>query len=235
MLKPQICDNVLWMKKALAGGKNVLIEGANAALLDIDFGTYPYVTSSNTCIGAVNTGLGIPPREIEVCVGVVKAYCTRVGKGPFPTEQQNDVGEHLGTVGHEFGTTTGRARRCGWLDIPMLHFSNALNGYTSMNITKLDVMTGLNPLKIGVSYKDRRTGRILEDGEFPDNLEDLAAVDVVYEEMEGWSEDIAKCRKVDELPKQAIAYMRRIEELVRLPVSWIGVGPDRDDMFLTQD
>ena len=163
---------------------------------------------------------------------VVKAYVTRVGAGPFPTEQINDVGTHLQEVGHEYGTTTGRRRRCGWMDIPMLHFSNFLNGYSSLNITKLDVMTGLETIKICVAYKI--DGKVLPKGYFPDHLEDLAKVEVEYEEVPGWKEDIAKCRSVAELPENARNYLKRLEELCGVPISWIGVGPDRDDMFLAK-
>jgi len=232
LLKDQIVDTVLLIKKMRESGKKILAEGANAALLDIDFGTYPYVTSSNTTIGAVCTGLGVPPQAVHCSIGVVKAYTTRVGAGPFPTELTDEIGEHFASVGHEFGTTTGRKRRCGWLDLPLVQFSHALNGYASLNITKLDVLTGLKTLKIGVQYKHKHTGRVLVKGEFPDHLEDLAQMEVIYDEMPGWSQDISKCRTVSELPLEAQNYLRKIEEHIECPISWIGVGPDRDDMFL---
>lgn len=216
----------------------VLIEGANAALLDIDFGTYPYVTSSNTTIGAVFTGLGIPPSRLSGVIGVVKAYTTRVGNGHFPTEQcesvgtDDAVGKHLQEVGHEYGTTTGRRRRCGWIDIPMLQYSHALNGYSSLNLTKLDVMTGLKTIKLAIKYRHKVTGEIFPEGYFPDHLEDLAQIECIYEDMPGWDENIADCRSFSDLPQNAQNYVTRIEELVGVRFSWIGVGPDRDAMFL---
>eukprot|EP00397_Hematodinium_sp_SG-2012_P023386 GEMP01024291.1.p1 GENE.GEMP01024291.1~~GEMP01024291.1.p1 ORF type:complete len:449 (+),score=78.78 GEMP01024291.1:49-1395(+) len=230
LLKDQIADSVYMMHKAIKENKRILAEGANAALLDIDFGTYPYVTSSNTTSGAISTGLGVPPKVIDCIIGVVKAYTTRVGAGPFPTELNDEMGDHLRSVGHEFGTTTGRPRRCGWLDIPMIHFSHCLNGYSSVNITKLDVLTGLKTLKICVAYKDGNS-RLLPVGYFPDHLDDLKEVRVVYEELPGWEEDISKARSMDDLPVNAQKYLRRVEEHLKVPISWVGVGPDREDMF----
>lgn len=223
LLKDQIVDTTMILKESFDKGDKVLIEGANAALLDIDFGTYPYVTSSNTTIGGVFTGLGIPPSRLSGCIGVVKAYTTRVGAGPFPTELFDDVGAHLAKVGHEFGTTTGRPRRCGWLDVPMLQYSHALNGYSSMNLTKLDVLTGLADIKIGAKYIDSRTKKELPPGYFPDHLDDLKCVEVEYQTMPGWTEDISKIRSYDDLPVAAQNYIRRIEQLVQVPFSWIGV------------
>jgi len=231
VLKDQIIDSVSMMHQAMKDNKVILVEGANAALLDIDFGTYPYVTSSNTTTGAVCTGLGVPPKVIDAVIGVVKAYTTRVGAGPFPTELKDEVGIHLGKQGHEFGTTTGRPRRCGWLDLPMVHFSHRINGYSSINITKLDVLTGLETLKICVAYKDEN-GVELPQGYFPDHLDDLKNVQVVYEEMPGWTEDISSCRSFSSLPVQAQKYLQRVQELLEVPISWVGTGPDREDMFL---
>lgn len=145
-------DTVAYINKAHSDGKRILVEGANATMLDLDFGTYPYVTSSNPSIGSVCTGLGVSPIKIGQITGIVKAYCTRVGEGPFPTELTNDLGEHLRKVGVEYGTTTGRPRRCGWIDIPQLKYANMINGFTSINLTKLDVLTGLDEVKIGVEY-----------------------------------------------------------------------------------
>jgi len=231
ILKDQIVDTVTMMHTAMKDKKRILVEGANAALLDIDFGTYPYVTSSNTTTGAVSTGLGVPPRVINSIIGVVKAYTTRVGAGPFPTELKDSVGEHLGRVGNEFGTTTGRPRRCGWIDLPMVMFSNMINGYDSINITKLDVLSNLETLKICVAYKDKN-GNELPKGYFPDHLEDLKNVQVVYEELPGWTEDISICKSYESLPVNAQNYLKRVQEIVEVPISWVGVGPDRDDMFL---
>jgi adenylosuccinate synthase len=145
-------DTVAYVNKANSDGKRILVEGANATMLDLDFGTYPYVTSSNPSIGSVCTGLGVSPVKIGQITGIVKAYCTRVGEGPFPTELSNSLGEHLRKVGVEYGTTTGRPRRCGWIDIPQLRYANMINGFTSINLTKLDVLTGLDEVKIGVEY-----------------------------------------------------------------------------------
>ncbi|KAG0332639.1 hypothetical protein BG000_009858 [Podila horticola] len=227
-LKPYVIDSVYYMNKAIKGNKKVLVEGANALMLDLDWGTYPYVTSSNTTIGGVCTGLGIPPQTIAKVVGVVKAYTTRVGGGPFPTEQLNEIGEYLQTVGFEVGVTTGRKRRCGWLDMVVVNYSTIINGYTSINITKLDILDQLDEIKIGVAYKV--DGKILEG--FPANLSLLERVEVVYETVPGWKTDISKCRTFEDLPVNAQSYIRRIEALCGVPVEWIGVGVDRNDMVV---
>lgn len=230
-VRGMITSTTLMLNKYLKDGKRLLVEGANAAMLDIDLGTYPAVTSSNTTTGGIATGLGIPPQRIEACIGVVKAYTTRVGNGPFPTEllQGHEIGDILCKVGHEYGTTTGRRRRCGWLDIPLLQYSNMINGYTSINVTKLDVLSTLKIVKIGVEYK--LDGKTLEWGDMPATNDVLARVEVVYEELEGWLTDISKCRKFANLPDNAVNYLRRIEELMGVPVAWIGVGPDREEMI----
>jgi len=230
-IQPMISDTILLLNKCVNEGKRVLAEGANAAMLDIDFGTYPAVTSSNTTCGGVATGLGIPPHKLEACVGVVKAYTTRVGNGPFPTElvEGDEVGDLLCSIGHEYGTTTGRRRRCGWLDIPLLQFSNMINGYTSINITKLDVLNTLENVKIGVAYKINE--KTLEYGEMPSSLESLSQVQVEYEDHPGWLTDISKCTSFADLPENAISYIRKVEDLLSVPVSWVGVGPDRNQMI----
>ncbi|KAG6592421.1 adenylosuccinate synthetase [Phytophthora cinnamomi] len=220
-------DTVAYMNNAYVAGKKILVEGANATMLDIDFGTYPYVTSSNPSIGSVCTGGGISPNRLNGIIGIVKAYCTRVGEGPFPTELHDEVGKHLGTVGAEFGTNTGRPRRCGWLDIPQMRYSNMVNGFTELNLTKLDVLTGLEKVKIGVAYWYR--GQKL-DG-MPSNLQLLEESVVQYEEMDGWSEDISKCKTFEELPVAAQKYVLRVEELLGTHIKWIGVGPDRFDVI----
>lgn len=226
-IKPYVFDAVKYMHDSLKANKRVLIEGANALMLDLDFGTYPFVTSSNTAIGGVCTGLGIPPHKIGKTIGVVKAYTTRVGCGPFPTEQLNAMGDHLQTVGAEFGVTTGRKRRCGWLDAVVLKYSHMINGYTSINVTKLDVLDDLDEIKIGVAYK--HNGKELDS--FPADLDLLSQVEVIYETLPGWKTDISKCRTWDELPENAKAYIQRIEGLVEVKVEWIGVGPGRDAMI----
>lgn len=222
-------DTVDFLARFIKDGKKILAEGANAALLDIDFGTYPYVTSSNTTIGALCTGLGVPPRAIEQNIGVVKAYLTRVGAGPFPTELDVESvdAKHLQSVGHEFGTTTGRPRRCGWLDLPAILYAQRINGFTALNLTKLDVLSGLHKLQIAVRYSVEGS-----DVPFPAHVMELEKVTVEYEELDGWTEDISKVRKFADLPVNAQKYVQRIEQEVGVEIKWIGVGADREDMFL---
>jgi adenylosuccinate synthase len=227
-LLPLIVDTNFELHNALHEGRTLLVEGANAAMLDLDLGTYPYVTSSATTAGGISTGLGIPPSKINSIIGVVKAYTTRVGSGPFPTELEDSTGESLRKIGGEFGTTTGRPRRCGWLDIPVLQYSHNINGYASLNITKLDVLSHLPTIQLGVSYS--LDGKILPRGRMPSNLAEYSRVQVVYESHPGWQCDISKVKTYDELPKQARDYIARIEELVGVPVSWVGVGPGREEM-----
>ncbi|KAI3642686.1 hypothetical protein MP228_012241 [Amoeboaphelidium protococcarum] len=226
---PFVCDTVYFMNQQISQtDKTLLIEGANALMLDLDFGTYPFVTSSNACVGGVCTGLGISPHWVGDVIGVVKAYTTRVGGGPFATEQLNAVGEHLQNVGAEYGVTTGRKRRCGWLDMVVLKYSHMINHYTCINLTKLDVLDQLDEVKIGVAYK--HNGQLLQS--FPSDLHVLDNIEVVYETLPGWKYDISKCRKFSELPKNAQDYVRRIETLLGVPVKWIGVGPSRDSMIV---
>lgn len=196
-------------------------------MLDIDFGTYPYVTSSNTGIGGVLTGLGIPPRTIDEIYGVVKAYTTRVGEGPFPTEQLNENGEKLQTIGAEFGVTTGRKRRCGWLDLVVLKYSTLINGYTSLNITKLDVLDTFKEIPVGISYSIQ--GKKLDL--FPEDLNILGKVEVEYKVLPGWDQDITKITKYEDLPENAKKYLKYIEDFVGVPVEWVGTGPARESML----
>ncbi|CAX45207.1 IMP-aspartate ligase, putative [Candida dubliniensis CD36] len=226
-LRPFVVDSVNFMHEAIAANKKILVEGANALMLDIDFGTYPYVTSSSTGIGGVLTGLGIPPRTIRNVYGVVKAYTTRVGEGPFPTEQLNKVGETLQDVGAEYGVTTGRKRRCGWLDLVVLKYSNSINGYTSLNITKLDVLDKFKEIEVGVAYK--LNGKELPS--FPEDLIDLAKVEVVYKKFPGWEQDITGIKKYDDLPENAKNYLKFIEDYLQVPIQWVGTGPARDSML----
>lgn len=226
-LRPFVVDSVNFMHEAIAANKKILVEGANALMLDIDFGTYPYVTSSSTGIGGVLTGLGIPPRTIRNVYGVVKAYTTRVGEGPFPTEQLNKVGETLQDVGAEYGVTTGRKRRCGWLDLVVLKYSNLINGYTSLNITKLDVLDKFNEIEVGVAYK--LNGKELPS--FPEDLIDLAKVEVVYKKFPGWEQDITGIKKYEDLPENAKNYLKFIEDYLQVPIQWVGTGPARDSML----
>ncbi|MDF2378969.1 MAG: adenylosuccinate synthase [Candidatus Gracilibacteria bacterium] len=226
-LEPLIVDGVDYVNTAHAEGKKILVEGANATLLDIDFGTYPFVTSSNASIGGACTGLGLSPDKLDCSVGIVKAYTTRVGAGPFATELLDELGENIREKGHEYGTTTGRPRRCGWLDTFVLKYSHMINNFTYLNVTKLDVLDELEELKIGTSYSYK--GEKLTS--FPSNLEVLANVEVEYETMPGWKTDITKCRTFEDLPQEAQNYVLRIEELVGAKVRWIGVGPQRDEMI----
>jgi len=222
-------DTIQFTNEAFQQNKRILIEGANATMLDIDFGTYPYVTSSNPSVGSVLTGLGVSPSKLRGIYGTVKAYTTRVGEGPFPTEVDTSkgVGWHFSTVGAEFGTTTGRPRRCGWLDIPQMRYSCLINGFTSMNLTKLDVLSGLDVIKIGTKYTIN--GQAIRG--MPASLKTMSEMEVEYETMPGWKEDISKARSFEELPPNAQKFVVRVQELLGVPVRWIGVGPNRMDII----
>ncbi|CAD7695332.1 unnamed protein product [Ostreobium quekettii] len=226
---PYVGDTVSLINDAYEDGKRILIEGGQATLLDLDFGTYPFVTSSNPSIGGVTSGLGLPPSKIEALIGVVKAYTTRVGSGPYPTEIMGQLGDELRQMGGEYGTTTGRPRRIGWLDMVALRYVCRINGLTHLNLTKLDVLSSLDVIKIGTTYK-------APDSEFlnsvPAALETLESIEVGYEELPGWKTDISSIRKWDDLPANAQKYVERIEELAGVPVHWIGVGPGRDAMVV---
>lgn len=221
---PLIADTVSVLHDALAAGRRVLVEGANATMLDLDFGTYPFVTSSNPSIGGVIAGLGLPPAALGAVIGVAKAYTTRVGAGPYPTEIEGALAEDLRAVGAEYGTTTGRPRRIGWLDVPALRYAARLNGLTHLNLTKLDVLSGLDTIRIGVGYE--LDGAPLPS--FPSAITDLERVTVVYEDLPGWRTDISGARAWDDLPPAAKAYVARVEALVGVKCAWIGVGPGRD-------
>ncbi|KAI1886408.1 hypothetical protein AGOR_G00213710 [Albula goreensis] len=227
-IRPMVRDGVHFLYEALQGPpKNILVEGANAALLDIDFGTYPFVTSSNCTVGGVCTGLGLPPQNVGEVYGVVKAYTTRVGIGAFPTEQNNDVGKLLQARGKEVGVTTGRKRRCGWLDLVLLRYAHMINGFTALALTKLDILDVLPEIKVGVAYS--------VEGEpiphFPANQEVLNRVEVQYETLPGWSSDTSAARTFQELPQNAQSYVRYIEQRLGVPVKWIGVGKSRESMI----
>lgn len=223
-LTPYVADVSLILDKALRAGKRVLCEGAQGTLLGLEHGTYPYVTSSYPTVGGALVGLGIGPGHIERVIGVAKAYQTRVGTGPFPTELADEVGDHLVEVGHEYGTVTRRRRRTGWLDAVALRYAVRVNGLTELVITKLDVLSGLDPVKICVAYAHR--GRRLEH--FPTSAAVLAECEPIYEEHPGWGEDIRGARSLDDLPPAARDYVRRIEELAGVPVTIISVGPERE-------
>ncbi len=212
-------------------GKRILFEGAQGALLDIDFGTYPYVTSSNTLAGMAATGTGLGPNAIGFVLGIVKAYTTRVGEGPFPTELFDDVGKHLATVGREKGTVTGRDRRCGWFDAVLVRQTCTTSGVKGIALTKLDVLDGLAELKICTGY--RLDGEVLDY--LPTAAELQAKVEPVYETMEGWQASTAGARSWADLPAAAIKYVRRIEELIECPVALLSTSPERDDTILVTD
>jgi len=212
-------------------GKRVLFEGAQGALLDVDHGTYPFVTSSNTVAGQAAAGSGLGPRSVGYVLGIVKAYTTRVGSGPFPTELFDDDGKRLGERGHEFGTVTGRARRCGWFDAVLVRQSMAINGIDGMALTKLDVLDGFETLKVCVGYK---VGDHVLDY-LPAGMADQAAASPVYETLEGWSESTYGARSWKDLPAAAVKYVRRVEELTGAPVALLSTSPERDDTILMRD
>uniref|UniRef100_A0AAQ5XNA9 Adenylosuccinate synthetase n=1 Tax=Amphiprion ocellaris TaxID=80972 RepID=A0AAQ5XNA9_AMPOC len=227
-IKPMVRDGVHYMYEALHGPpKKIVVEGANAALLDIDFGTYPFVTSSNCTVGGVCTGLGMPPQNVGEVYGVVKAYTTRVGIGAFPSEQSNEIGELLQTRGKEVGVTTGRKRRCGWLDLVLIKYAHMINGFTAIALTKLDILDVFPEIKVGVAYKvDNQT-----IPHFPANQEVLQRVEVQYETLPGWNSDTSAARSFEELPENAQKYVHFVEEHVGVPVKWIGVGKSRESMI----
>nr|WP_294848899.1 adenylosuccinate synthase [uncultured Sphingomonas sp.] len=216
---------------ARRGGKRILFEGAQGVLLDVDHGTYPFVTSSNTVAGTTGSGSGMGPNAAGFVLGIVKAYTTRVGSGPFPTELNNADGQRLGERGHEFGTVTGRQRRCGWFDAVLVRQSAAVSGITGIALTKIDVLDGFETVKICTGYK---IGDEVYDY-LPPHAADQARAEPIYEEMEGWSGTTAGARSWADLPAQAIKYVRRIEELIRCPVALVSTSPDRDDTILVSD
>ena len=212
-------------------GRRILFEGAQGVLLDVDHGTYPFVTSSNTVAGTTGSGSGMGPSSAGFVLGIVKAYTTRVGSGPFPSELEDEIGEHLGRVGHEFGVNTGRKRRCGWFDAVLVRQSAAVSGITGIALTKIDVLDGMGTVKICTGY---RIGDKTYDY-LPPHSADQARAEPIYEEMEGWSGTTAGARSWADLPAQAIKYVRRIEELIRCPVALVSTSPQRDDTILVSD
>lgn len=224
-LAPYITDTSRLLNEAIAVGRKVLLEGAQGTLLDIDHGTYPYVTSSSPIAGGATIGLGIGPTKIKKVVGVVKAYTTRVGEGPFPTELHDEDGEALRNIGAEFGTTTGRPRRCGWFDSVMVRYAVRVNGLDTLAITKLDVLDQLPKIKICVGYKLPDSDEVLT--EFPTRLNVLAKCTPVYEELDGWQEDTTSAKHLEDLPMAARRYLARISELVGSEISIVSVGSDR--------
>lgn len=227
-LLAMMVDGAFVLDEAIAAGKKVLVEGANATLLDIDHGTYPFVTSSSPSVGGVFTGTGLAPRDLGDAIGIVKAYMTRVGSGPFPTELLDALGDSIREAGGEYGSTTGRPRRCGWFDVPMTKYSVRLNGFTALNLTKLDVLDDLDEIKIAVSYT--LDGKVLQS--IPASLEDLARVEVQYETLPGWKTSLKDVTSWEALPENAKNYVLRLESLLGCPLKYIGVGQRRDQLLV---
>jgi adenylosuccinate synthase len=226
-----VADTSLVLEKMLDRGATVVLEAGQATLLDVDHGTYPFVTSSNATAGGACTGSGIPPTRIAGVIAVVKAYTTRVGEGPFPTELLDDKGELLRNNGAEFGTTTGRPRRCGWFDAVVARYATRINGVTDFVLTKLDVLTGLDEVPVCVAYEV--DGRRFD--ELPVNQAEFARALPVYETFPGWTEDISGARSLDELPRNARDYVTALEKMIKAPISVIGVGPGRDESIVVRD
>lgn len=231
-LKDRIVDTELELNQAIDAGKNVLFEGAQALMLDIDFGTYPYVTSSSPSTGGVCVGAGVPPTKLQHLIGVAKAYCTRVGNGPFVTELEDETGEKIRQVGHEFGATTGRPRRTGWLDLVALKHACMINGITHLVITKLDVLSGFDKIKVCTAYKT-------EDGQeidyFTSSTTKLALYEPIYQELDGWQENITAVNTFDELPQKAQDYIGFIEDYLGIEVYLVSVGPDRSQNIIRKE
>ena len=227
-IDPYVTDTTHYLNRAIREGKEIVAEGAQGALLDVDFGTYPFVTSSHPTAGGACTGLGIPPISVSRVVGVVKAYCTRVGNGPLPTEEGGEVGAHLQTVGAEVGATTGRRRRCGWLDLVALRYTSAINGFTDLAVTKLDVLSGVKSLQLCTRY--RYDGH--ERTRFPSEPAALGRADPIYETVPGWEEDITGIRNIAELPAAARSYVNFLSDHVGVDVSMISTGPERSQTIM---
>ena len=231
ILRPYVADTALILNKALEAGKTVLLEGSQGTLLDVDHGTYPYVTSSNPTSGGACTGSGIGPTKIDRVIGILKAYTTRVGSGPFPTELFDEDGEALRRIGGEVGVTTGRNRRCGWFDAPIARYATRVNGLTDFFLTKLDVLTGWEKIPVCVAYEI--DGKRVE--EVPASQSDFHHAKPIYEYLDGWTEDISNCKKFEELPINAQKYVKYLEEISGAPMSAIGVGPGRDQTIVVKE
>jgi adenylosuccinate synthase len=243
-LAPHITDTVVMTNDLIENGKNVLFEGAQGTLLDIDHGTYPFVTSSSACAGGVCTGLGVSPRSVDGILGIVKAYTTRVGSGPFPTELHDKMGEELRLKGGEYGATTGRARRCGWLDMVSLKHAIRINGFTGFALTKLDVLDGIEKIKvcIGYKYKDptnscscSKKGKACHFTDFPQKASVVEECEPVYVELDGWDKSTKGATKLKDLPKQARAYIDYISKTLNVPIDMISTGQKRDEVIITRD
>ena len=230
-LRKYAADTSLLLHQDIKAGKSLLFEGAQGTLLDVDHGTYPFVTSSSTCSGGACTGSGVSPREIHEVIGIAKAYATRVGSGPFPTELEDETGEALRQAGREFGSTTGRPRRCGWYDVLVARYAVRVNGLSGIAITKLDVLSGLETVKVCTAYTYQ--GVVLD--EVPASLEIIEQCSPIYEELPGWSEDITGAKSLDDLPVNARNYLTRIEELSGAPIVLVSVGPRRDETIVLRN
>ena len=228
MVTNHIADTSLLIDKAIKDGKSILFEGAQGTLLDIDHGTYPFVTSSNTSSGNAAIGSGVGPKNIDRIVGVTKAYISRVGSGPFVTEQKNEIGDYLIEKGAEFGVVTGRRRRCGWLDLISLKYSVRVNSLTELFITKLDVLSGLDELKLCIGYNTEN--KVITD--YPYELTILESAEPVYETFDGWSDDISSVKNYDDLPENAKTYLKAIENFIAVPITFISVGPERTENII---
>ena len=231
-IKQYVCDTSVLLNDALDNGKRVLFEGAQGVMLDIDQGTYPFVTSSNPLAGGVTIGSGVGPSKVTKVVGVCKAYTSRVGDGPFPTELFDEIGSRIREVGREYGTTTGRPRRVGWFDSVVMRHSKRVSGITNLCLNSIDVLTGLETVKICVAYRKSNGEEIRH---YPASLVELGQCEPVYEELPGWSEDITGCRTLEELPIEAQNYVRRVSELVGVKISTFSVGPDRNQTNILED
>lgn len=231
-IEPFVGEANRFVYDQVSRGRNVLFEGAQGTLLDIGLGTYPFVTSSHTTSGGVCVGTGIAPSQIDGVTGITKAYCTRVGAGPFPTELDDEIGQHLRDTGNEYGSTTGRPRRCGWIDAAALRYAVRVNGFTGLAVTKLDVLSGIDTVKICVGYTDPDGNEYDEPPMDPEVLETL---EPVYEEMPGWSEDITGIRVRDELPHEAKHFLSRLQTILEVPITLISVGPKRAETIVVQN
>ena len=230
-IRPFVCDTITLLNDQIDSGKKILFEGAQATMLDIDYGTYPYVTSSHPISGGVGIGAGVAPKKIDKVVGVVKAYCTRVGEGPFPTEQLNEIGNKLREAGHEFGTVTGRPRRTGWLDACVVKYAGQLSGTDYMAVTRLDILDDFDEIKMCTAYK--LDGKIIN--EIPASLKVLAQVEPVYETFAGWKSDISKIRRYEDLPANARKYLERMAEVTGIALGIVSVGANRDQTIVLAD
>jgi len=231
-LKPMVADVTEILHQHRLAGDNILFEGAQGTLLDIDHGTYPFVTSSNTSAGGTATGSGFGPLFLDYVMGITKAYTTRVGSGPFPTELFDEVGDHLREKGHEFGTTTGRTRRCGWFDAVALRRAMQINSVTGLCLTKLDVLDGLDVIRICIGYQDEKGNRI---DAFPVDAADYDGIEPVYEEIAGWKDSTFGAKCMEDLPANAVAYVKKLEEAVGAPIDIISTGPDRNETMILRN